>query len=91
MREAKAVGTKSVVASEVGLGAGASAAETPLVAITNIATITATKMFIFNASIVLKKKKNLFFLCCCERENFETKKKISGCSGKHNAAMVDFI
>lgn len=57
MREAKAVGTKSVVASEAGLGAGASAAETPPVAITNIATITATKMFIFNASIVLKKKK----------------------------------
>jgi hypothetical protein len=81
MREAKAVGTKSVVASEAGLGAGASAAETPLVvAIINIATITATKKFIFDASIVVKLKK----------EKILRQKRLVGC-GKHYAAMVDFI
>lgn len=55
-REAKAVGTKSVVASDAGLGAGASAADTFVDAITNMATIKAKKKFIFSASIAQRSK-----------------------------------
>ena len=48
------MGTKRVVASDEGPGAGASAAETPVAAIANTETTKTKKNFIFDASIVLK-------------------------------------
>ncbi|KAJ1411506.1 hypothetical protein SESBI_21205 [Sesbania bispinosa] len=64
MKEAKAVGTKRGVASDAGPGAGASAAETPLVAITNMATNIAKKTFIFKASVAQNFSFSSFTLFC---------------------------
>ncbi|BAU01934.1 hypothetical protein LR48_Vigan10g148700 [Vigna angularis] len=55
-REATAVGANMVVASDVGLGAGESAAEAAMI---NMAMAT-KKSFIFNASIVSESSTFLF-------------------------------
>ncbi|WVZ08661.1 hypothetical protein V8G54_022007, partial [Vigna mungo] len=67
-REEKTV-ERVVVASDEGLGAGASAAETPLPAITNMAITKLKKTFIFNASIAQSCYLFFFlssssFVCC---------------------------
>ncbi|KAL9323903.1 hypothetical protein ACSQ67_008760 [Phaseolus vulgaris] len=51
-REATAVGTNMVVASDMGLGAGESAADAAIISM----AMTTKKSFIFNASIVYESR-----------------------------------
>lgn len=79
-REEKTV-ERVVVASDEGPGAGASAAETPLTAITNMAITKLKKTFIFSASIAQSCYLFFFFFFFCLLQVMECQlENIIGCS-----------
>lgn len=97
-REEKTV-ERVVVASDEGPGAGASAAETPLTAITNMAITKLKKTFIFSASIAqscyLFFFFFFFFFCLlqvmeCQLENIIGCSYIDAGSEKRRAAVHTF-